>query len=296
VGDWMLKVPAIVEAWYPGEMGGEAIAEVLLGEYNPGGKLPITWPMHEGQEPLYYFTKPSGRVYDYINMPSTPLFPFGHGLSYTTFKYSDLRVSVNEDEGVVSVSLNVENVGKLTGDEVVQLYVRDEYSSIARPLMMLRGFRRITLKPGEKTTVEFKLTLDDLAMYNAELRRIVEPGTYQVLVGSSSMDIRLMGRFTISQLAKSLIKVINVAADKPSAKPNEVVKVRAALRNEGKVGDPAPIKLKVNGLTVEEHRVYLDPGEERVVEFKVKLHEPGSNVVTISTPDGEASVTIQVTA
>jgi len=188
--------------------------------------------MHEGQEPLYYFTKPSGRVYDYVNMPSTPLFPFGHGLSYTTFKYSDLRVSVNEDEGVVSVSLNVENVGKLTGDEVVQLYVRDEYSSIARPLMMLRGFRRITLKPGEKTTVEFKLTLDDLAMYDTELRRIVEPGTYQVLVGSSSMDIRLMGRFTISQLAKSLIKVINVAADKPSVKPNEVVKVRAALRNE----------------------------------------------------------------
>ncbi|NAZ29534.1 MAG: beta-glucosidase [Caldivirga sp.] len=296
VGDWMLKVPAIVEAWYPGEMGGEAIAEVLLGEYNPGGKLPVTWPMHEGQEPLYYFTKPSGRVYDYVNMPSTPLFPFGHGLSYTTFKYSDLRVSVNEDEGVVSVSLNVENVGKLTGDEVVQLYVRDEYSSIARPLMMLRGFRRITLKPGEKTTVEFKLTLDDLAMYDTELRRIVEPGAYQVLVGSSSMDIRLMGRFTISQLAKSLIKVINVAADKPSVKPNEVAKVRAALRNEGKVGDPAPIKLKVNGLTVEEHRVYLDPGEERTVEFKVKLHEPGSNVVTVSAPDGEASVTIQVTA
>ena len=229
-------------------------------------------------------------------MPSTPLFPFGHGLSYTTFNYSDLRVSVNEDEGVVSVSLNVENVGKLTGDEVVQLYVRDEYSSIARPLMMLRGFRRITLKPGEKTTVEFKLTLDDLAMYDTELRRIVEPGTYQVLVGSSSMDIRLMGRFTISQLAKSLIKVINVAADKPSVKPNEVAKVRAALRNEGKVGDPAPIKLKVNGLTVEEHRVYLDPGEERTVEFKVKLHEPGSNVVTVSAPDGEASVTIQVTA
>ncbi|WP_291765738.1 beta-glucosidase [Caldivirga sp. UBA161] len=294
IGDWINKVPALVEAWYPGEMGGEAIAQVLLGEYNPGGKLPVTWPMHEGQEPLYYFTKPSGRVYDYVNMPPTPLFPFGHGLSYTQFKYSDLKVSVNEDDGVVSVSLNVENVGKLTGDEVIQLYIRDRYSSIARPLMMLRGFRRITLKPGERTAVEFKLTLDDLAMYDSGLRRIVEPGTYQVLVGSSSMDIRLMGEFKLTKLVRGIVNVVNVNADKASVKVGDLISVKATLRNEGKVGDLVPIMLKVNGRVIEEHKVYLDPGEERTVNFTVRLHEVGKQVVSVAVPEGERSITIDV--
>jgi len=294
VGEWISEVPALIEAWYPGEMGGEAIAQVLLGEYNPGGKLPLTWPMHEGQEPLYYFTKPSGRVYDYVNMPSTPLFPFGHGLSYTQFKYSDLKVSVNESDGVVTVSFNVENVGKLTGDEVVQLYIRDKYSSIARPLMMLRGFRRISLKPGEKTTVEFKLTLDDLAMYDSGLRRIVEPGVYQALVGSSSMDIRLMGEFTLTQLVKGIINVIGVNVNKGNVKAGESIRVKATLRNEGKVGDLVPIMLKINGRVTEEHRVYLDPGEERAVTFTVRLHEAGKQVISVATPEGEKAVTVDV--
>ena len=277
VGEWINKVPAIVEAWYPGEMGGEAIAQVLLGEYSPGGKLPITWPMHEGQEPLYYFTKPSGRVYDYVNMPPTPQFPFGHGLSYTEFRYSNLRINVDEAAGQIKVSVDVENVGRYEGDEVVQLYIRDEYSSIARPLMMLRGFRRISLKPGERKTVEFTLTLDDLAMYDDRLRRVVEPGTYQVLVGSSSADIRLMGRFTISREVRGEASIVSMEVNGDGG----LTRVKVRLRNIGKIGDSIPVALHAGGVEVEKHRIYLDPGEERIIEFRVKGVKPPITVTLI---------------
>jgi len=124
-GDWIRYVPAILQAWYPGQEGGLAIADVLFGDYNPAGRLPITWPRHEGQLPLYYNFKPSGRVYDYVNMPPTPLFPFGHGLSYTEFNYNNLRIEVDEKAWVVKVSVDIENVGDREGDEVVQLYIRE---------------------------------------------------------------------------------------------------------------------------------------------------------------------------
>lgn len=197
--DWVDQVGAVVEAWYPGEKGGVAIAEVLFGDYNPGGKLPITFPRAVGQLPLYYNPKPTGRIYDYVDLSGKPLFPFGHGLSYTTFAYRDLRVSPERigPQGTAEVSLEVANTGERAGDEVVQLYVRDVVASVARPVKELKGFRRITLQPGESQRVTFRLGPEELGMYDAEMKYRVEPGVFELQVGSSSEDIRLTGRLEV---------------------------------------------------------------------------------------------------
>ena len=194
-GDWIEKVPALIQAWYPGQEGGTAIAEVLFGEYNPAGRLPFTWPRHVGQLPLYYNYKPTGRLYDYVDLPATPLFPFGYGLSYTKFEYSDLSVEKTEDR--VEVSFTVENVGGREGDEVVQLYVRKPISHIARPVKELKRFKRIRLKPGEKKRISLTIDLEDLAFLDQELKRVVEPGVYEIYIGASSEDIRLRGSFKV---------------------------------------------------------------------------------------------------
>lgn len=202
MGNWLSEVQAVVQAWYGGEEGGTAVAEVLWGDVNPGGKLPITFPLSVAQLPLYYNTKPTGRGYNYVDLSGKPLFPFGHGLSYTTFAYSNLRVTPRriDPTGSATVTVDVENVGPLTGDEVVQLYIRDMVASVARPLKELKGFRRITLKPGEKSTVSFRLGPEELAMLDRELKLVVEPGAFEVMVGSSSEDIKL--RTTLEVLAR----------------------------------------------------------------------------------------------
>ena len=198
---WIDHVNAVVEAWYPGEEGGNAIADVLFGDYNPGGKLPITFPRTVGQLPLYYNHRPTGRVDDYVDLRGKqPLFPFGHGLSYTEFEYSNLRVtpekiSPGED---VSISVDVKNVGRYEGDEVVQLYIHKKTSSVSRPLKELKGFKRITLKAGETKTVNFILGEEELAAYDINMNLTVELGLYEVLIGSSSEDIRLEGAFQVS--------------------------------------------------------------------------------------------------
>ncbi len=199
--DWIDRVGAVVEAWYPGEQGGTAIAEVLFGDYNPGGRLPITFPRTVGQLPLYYNPKPSGRIYDYVDLSGKPLFPFGHGLSYTTFAYRDLRVNPAQIglQETAEVSLVVENTGERAGDEVVQLYVRDVVASVARPIKELKGFRRITLQPGESRRVTFRLGPEELGMYDAEMTYKVEPGVFEVQVGSSSEDIRLTGSLEVRE-------------------------------------------------------------------------------------------------
>jgi len=202
VGEWIYRVPALIQAWYPGQEGGKAIANVLFGDYNPAGRLPITWPHNEGQLPLYYNYKPSGRAYDYINMTGSPLFPFGYGLGYTTFEYSNLKIEVDKKTWTVKVSVDVKNTGDREGDEVVQLYIRDKISSIARPFKELKGFKRINLKPGEIKTVTFKLTPNDLATYDEDMRRIVESGEFEVMIGSSSEDIRAKGVFNIEETIK----------------------------------------------------------------------------------------------
>lgn len=194
------KASAIIEAWFPGEEGGNAVADVLFGDYNPGGKLPITVPQDVGQIPIHYSRKPSS-FRNYVFMDAKPLFPFGHGLSYTVFKYSSLEIKPKRvgPSGEVMIKFYVENVGELKGDEVVQLYIRDPVASIARPVKELRGFKRITLEPGEKKKVTFTLYMDQLAFYDRNMRLIVEPGTYEVMVGSSSEDIRLTGKFEVTR-------------------------------------------------------------------------------------------------
>jgi beta-glucosidase len=197
--NWKDEAHAIVEAWYPGEEAGNAIADVLFGDYNPGGKLPITFPHSVAQVPLYYNTKPTGRGYDYVDLTGKPLFPFGHGLSYTEFEYSNLKIAqkkIKSNERAI-ISVDIKNIGKVKGDEVVQLYLHDVIGSISRPLKELKGFKRITLEPGEKKIIEFELMPEDLSMLDINMRWIVEPGTFEVMVGSSSADIRLQGTFEV---------------------------------------------------------------------------------------------------
>jgi beta-glucosidase len=199
MGDWLDSADAILLAWYPGQEGGTALAEALLGELNPGGKLPMTFPRSVGQCPVYYNLEPSGRGYDYVDSTGQPQFAFGFGLSYTTFAYSGLRITPETARKgqPVTVSFEVENTGVVAGDEVPQLYLHDLVASMVRPLKELKDFARIRLAPGEKKTVTFTLTRDQLAFWNARMKRVVEPGQFDVMVGSSSSDIRLSGAFTV---------------------------------------------------------------------------------------------------
>ena len=181
---------ALLTAYYPGEQGGNAIAEVLFGDYNPSGRLPMSVPRHVGQLPVYY-NKPAPAAHDYVEMSAKPLYPFGYGLSYTTFEYSDLTVTG------LDATFKVTNTGNHKGDEVVQLYLHQDLSTVVQPERQLKAFERITLDPGETREVTLHLDYDDLAIVDANMKWTVEPGTYHVLIGPSSKDIRLMGRITI---------------------------------------------------------------------------------------------------
>lgn len=201
---WIAEhVPAILEAWLPGEEGGPAIADVLFGDTNPGGKLPMTFPRSVGQVPIYYGHKPSGgRSHwktTYVDLSNEPLFPFGFGLSYSTFELSDLRLdrqSAAAGESVV-VSLDVTNTSGRAGDEVVQLYVRNGAASMTRPVKELKGFCRVHLEPGERRTVSFDLAVNQLAFLDRDMRWVVEPGTVSVMVGASSQHLPLCAAFPV---------------------------------------------------------------------------------------------------
>ncbi|HJZ82487.1 MAG TPA: glycoside hydrolase family 3 N-terminal domain-containing protein, partial [Pyrinomonadaceae bacterium] len=195
--NWVAQnVPAILEAWMGGTESGNAIADILFGDVNPGGKLPVTFPRSVGQVPIYYNHMNTGRPPDagvrwnskYQDIPWTPLFPFGYGLSYTRFQLSNLRLSAPQlrPDGQLTVSVEVENTGQRAGDEVVQLYIRDLASSVTRPVRELKGFQRISLKPGQKKRLEFRLTSAELGFYNRENQFVVEPGDFKVFVGASS--------------------------------------------------------------------------------------------------------------
>jgi beta-glucosidase len=206
---WIAEhVPAILEAWSPGERGGEAVAEVLFGDVSPSGRLPVTIPRHAGQLPVFYNHPPSKAYWlregwgkPYVDLSPEPLFPFGHGLSYTEFAYANLVIATQKASGgmPVEVRLDVTNVGRRPGQEVVQLYVRDIASSVTTPVKQLRGFRKVALAPGETRTVGFALGPEHLALLNADLRWVVEPGTFEVMVGRSSQRIELRGRFEIPE-------------------------------------------------------------------------------------------------
>lgn len=192
---WIDKVDAVVMAWYPGEQGGHGVADVLFGDVNPSGRLPVTFPIEEGQLPLVYNHKPTGRGDDYLDLTGHPLFPFGYGLSYTTFEYDILRIQPDTLGPTDSalVSFVVKNTGTRPGHEVVQLYVRDVLASVARPVQELRGFQRIRLAPGESRRITLSLHASSLAFINQSGRRVMEPGAIRIMVGSSSRDIRLRG-------------------------------------------------------------------------------------------------------
>ena len=196
---WIDRVSAAIDAWYPGEEGGNAVADVLFGDYNPAGRLPITFPMAEGQLPLYYNHKPTGRGDDYVDLTGQPLFPFGFGLSFTTFDYAGLRVEpaqIGPSESA-TVRCTVTNTGSVAGDEVVQLYIRDLLATVARPVMELRGFQRVRLQPNESRDVTFQLGPEHLRLLDRDMKWIVEPGAFRLMVGASSKDIRLRGELVV---------------------------------------------------------------------------------------------------
>lgn len=203
IPDLVEKTSAILQAWVPGEEGAGAITSVLFGDINPGGKLPISIPHSAGQLPVFYNHKPSGmrsQIFgDYYNEQVTPLFPFGHGISYSSFKYNNLilgKKSAKPGE-IVDVSMSIQNTSQVAGDEVVQLYIRDEIASLPRPVKELKGFVRLTLLPGETKKITFHLSVNQMAYYDDALKLMVEPGIINVMVGSSSEDIRLAGEFEI---------------------------------------------------------------------------------------------------
>ena len=203
---------AIVEAWYPGTEGGHAVADVLSGDFNPCGKLTMTFPRNLGQVPIHYDAKNTGRPYTpgqgeqhyvsrYLNEPTiTPLYPFGYGLSYTTFGYSDLKVAPEKTDmkQPVAVTVTVKNTGKVRGTEVVQLYVRDLVASVTRPTRQLKGFERVTLEPGESREVCFTITSDAVGFYRQDMSFGYEPGDFKVWAGGSS-DAALEGSFEITK-------------------------------------------------------------------------------------------------
>jgi beta-glucosidase len=194
---------AILEAWVPGEEGGRAIVDALWGDINPAGRLPVSVPRSVGQVPVFYNHKPSGMrsniLVDYVNEKVTPLFPFGFGLSYTCFEYSNLTISQLAAAAgeTIEISCQVKNVGKLPGDEVVQLYLCDEYASLPRPVKELKGFIRIPLKPGESKSITFQFPVNMMAYYDSDLNLVLEPGTFKLMIGSSSADIHLTGEFEV---------------------------------------------------------------------------------------------------
>lgn len=196
------NVPAILDTWFGGTEAGNAVADVLFGDYNPSGKITASFPRNVGQIPVYYNHLNTGRPFhpgdspkfksDYLDVSNDPLYPFGYGLSYTTFSYSDITLSNKNLKagGKITASVNVTNTGTRKGKETVQLYIRDMVGSISRPVKELKGFQQITLAPGESKNVSFTISVDDLKFYNSNLKYVYEPGDFKVFIGTNSADVK----------------------------------------------------------------------------------------------------------
>ena len=231
--NWLAEnSPAILEAWFPGTMAGPAIIDTLFGDSNPSGKLPITFPRSVGQIPLFYNQKRTGRpmkanekyTSKYLDIPNTPLYPFGYGLSYTTYRYRDLRVDKSEilPSDSIKVSVEVENSGKVNGEEVVQLYIGDVAASVTRPAKELKGFKRVSLKPAEKKVVDFTLTRKELEFLGRDFKPVIEPGEFIVYVGKNSDDLlqttfHVVDRLSLKRPAAA--NVVNEPVDPPPMAP-----------------------------------------------------------------------------
>lgn len=198
-GLWFQKADAVLEAWYPGQLGGLAIAEILFGRYNPAGRLPITFPHHEGQLPLYYNYKPSGRGYGYCDHDGKPFLPFGYGLSFTNFQYSDLKLSKKtiSPGDSIAIELKVENIGPLDGDEVIQIYLRDEVSSFVTPFKKLVGFDRIHLKKGSTQRYQLDIRHEQMQLLNIDNNPIIEPGTFTLYICRNAETVVLQESFQV---------------------------------------------------------------------------------------------------
>jgi beta-glucosidase len=284
---------AVLVNWLPGQEGGPATADVLFGDYNPAGRLPMTFPRDVAQLPLYYNFKTSGRGYNYVDMPYYPLYPFGYGLSYTTFNYSNLKTVLNAD-GTVNVGAKVTNTGKLEGDEVVQLYVTDMYASVKTRVMELKDFTRIKLKPGESQLVSFILTPYQLSLLNDKMDRVVEPGEFKIMIGGRSPSYIAADQiknsvgfktaadgvngvldYNMSFSADFTIFFVGMEEDLINNKKTAAVKIK----NVGTLTDAGKVDMFVDGIRKdEEHHYELDPGEEKIIHFSL---DDGSGIRNI---------------
>ena len=203
MNDLITKVDAIVETWYAGEKSGIATVNVLTGKVNPSGKLPVSFPRSNGQIPIYYNKKKSTNG-SFMDNSNKPLFAFGHGLSYSSFSYADLNIEKEKllTDETQTITVSVKNTSERAGDEIVQLYIQDCFSSVVTPVMSLRGFKRVSLKPDEKKTVTFILTPEDLSLWNRDMKRVVEPGEFKIMVGTASNDIRLEASFVVEKTSQ----------------------------------------------------------------------------------------------
>ena len=295
--NWADKfVPAILEAWYPGSKGGTAVADILFGDYNPGGKLTVTFPKTVGQIPFNFPCKPASQI-DGGKNPGADgnmsringaLYPFGYGLSYTTFEYSDLEISpkVITPDQKATVRLKVTNTGKRAGDEVVQLYTRDILSSITTYEKNLAGFERIRLKPGETKEVTFTLDRKHLELLNADMKWIVEPGEFAIMAGASSEDIRLNGILTVEDYRSRLhalesqkpVSPVTVSTDMENA-PN-VLDGKISTVWQGNKGDYITFALK-NGAKVDEVSIAFKRDNKLPAEFEIQLSGGGGQFLTV---------------
>jgi beta-glucosidase len=270
--------------WLPGQEGGYATADVLFGDYNPGGRLPMTFPRHVGQTPNYYNFKTSGRRYEYSDMEFYPLYPFGYGLSYTQFRYSNLQTRV-DDDGMVYIQADVTNTGTIAGDEVVQLYVTDMYASVKTRVMELKDFDRVTLNPNETKTVNFALTPYQLSLLNDRMDRVVEPGEFKINTGGRSPSYRAADRIKDNVKYNSDSEGLTGTVEYRKAYAADFVlsyagteenlvynKKRAVIKvkNTGNIMDTGKAYMYADGVqTGEVHHYELAPGEEKTITFSI---------------------------
>lgn len=282
---------AILVNWLPGQEGGSATADVLFGDYNPGGRLPMTFPRHVGQLPLYYNFKTSGRRYNYADMAYYPLYRFGYGLSYTSFEYSDLKVA-EQANGNVTVQTTVKNVGQCAGDEVVQLYVTDMYASVKTRVIELKDFTRIHLRPGESKTVAFELTPYELSLLNDRMDRVVEKGEFKICVGGVSPqyvaeDYRIKDSVGYKDSRSGVYAMLNYTHefaadfDLSLAKVEENLKDNSkilwiSVKNNGTLMDTGKLEMYVSGVRTDKKVHFeLAPGEEKQIPFNLSQKNDG---------------------
>ncbi len=286
----------ILVNWLPGQEGGPALADVLFGAYNPAGRLPMTFPRSVAQLPLYYNFKTSGRRYDYVDLSFHPLYPFGYGLSYTSFSYSGLSTTQNPD-GAVSIRATVTNTGSLKGDEVVQLYVTDMYASVKTRVMELKDFQRINLAPGESKEVSFILTPYQLSLLNDNMDRVVEPGEFRIMVGGQSPSFKagdkIKNSLNFPGAAEGVSDTLNYTAAykasfmiKPGPAEKDPVtgkkRVSVTVKNTGNLTDIGMVTLYVNGEQRGDVRHFeLEPGANKIIWFPV--NDRGSVTITFAT-------------